>query len=188
VTSLEPTQQLDSAREVAIEVLGQLAEFWGFTRTMGRIFGLIYLSPEPVTQAALAQQLKISPASVSLSINGLLRWGAVRKAYGQGSRKLRYEAETDFRKIVTSVLDSRERQTLEDAVDAVAHALDKLNARRGEAGEMDQATRFVLERLQHLESVYRLSFQLLKLLLDTGSVNVDAVAGMLGHTAMPKTR
>lgn len=181
-------QQLDSAREVAVEVLGQLAEFWGFTRTMGRIFGLIYLSPEPLTQADLAGQLDISSASVSLSISGLVRWGAVRKAYGKGSRKLRYEAETDFRKIVTSVLDSRERQTLEDAVDAVAHALDKLDARREIGGEVDEATRFVLERLQHLESVYRLSFQLLKLLLDTGRIDVDAVAGMLGHTAMRRPR
>ena len=177
-------KEIEGASQVAVEVLGQLAQFWGFTRTMGRVFGLLYLSPDPLDQAQISESLEISSASVSLSINGLVRWGAVRKARVPGSRKLRYESETDFRKIVTSVLQSRERQTLEDAVDAIAHALDKLKRSRDAEGEADENTLFVLERLKHLESVYKLSFQLLQLLLDTGRIDVGAVADTLGHRAV----
>lgn len=173
-------EQIEAASDVAIDVLGQLAEFWGFTRTMGRIFGLLYLSPEPLTQAALSKRLKMSPASVSLSINGLLRWGAVRKSRSSQGRKIRYEAETEFRKIVTSVLDSRERQTLEDALDAIAHAIDQIK-KSGQGGEMDEKALFVLERLQHLESVYSLSFRLLRMLLKTGRIDFEAVAEAAGH-------
>ena len=35
---------------------------------------------------------------VSMSLNGLLRWGAIRKVYEKGSRKVRYEAEPELRK------------------------------------------------------------------------------------------
>lgn len=174
--------QIESAREVAIEVLGQLAEFWGFTRTMGRVFGLLYLSKDPLSQAEFSEQLGISAASVSLSINGLVRWGAVRKAIVSGSRKNLYEAETDFKKIVTSVLHSRERQTLEDGMDAIAHALDKIEKERSKGEVIDEPALFVLDRLQHLESVYRLSYRLLQMLLRTGSVDVDAVAIASGHS------
>lgn len=184
MASQDIDKHIASGREVAIEVLGQLAEFWGFTRTMGRIFGLVYLAPKPISQADIGEQLSISPGSVSLSINGLLRWGAVRKARVPGSRKLLYESETDFRKIVTSVLESRERQTLEEAADAVAHALDKIKRDKDQGDDFDEKTLFVLERLNHLESVYRLSFQLLNLLLNTGRIDVESVAENLGHTKM----
>ena len=173
------TEQIDSARDVAVDVLGQLAEFWGFTRTMGRLFGLLYLSPEPLTQAEISSRLKISSASVSLTINGLLRWGAVRKVPSPG-RKIRYESETEFRKIVTSVLESRERQTLEDALDAVAHAIDQIKKFK-RAGDMDESALFVLERLQHLESVYSMSNRLLRMLLRTGRLDFEAVAEAAGH-------
>jgi len=172
--------QIETARGVAVDVLGQLAEFWGFTRTMGRVFGLLYVSPEPVTQAEISSHLEISPASVSLSLNGLLRWGAVRKSMASHGRKIHYEAETEFRKIVTSVLDSRERQTLEDALDAVAHAIDQLK-KVGKRQDMDETALFILERLQHLESVYTLSFRMLRMLLRTGRIDVDAIAEAAGH-------
>ncbi|MBN2361541.1 MAG: hypothetical protein JXR83_18965 [Deltaproteobacteria bacterium] len=175
-------QAIESARLVAVEVLGQLAEFWGFTRTMGRVFGLLYLSPEPLSQAEISESLSISAASVSLSLNALMRWGAVRKSVGARGRKVRYEAETEFRKFVTSVLASRERQQLEDGLDAVAHAVDKLQRLRSQRGELDEGgALFVLERLQHLESVYRMSYQLLQLLLRTGRIDVEAVAEAEGH-------
>lgn len=183
VANDEDLQAIESARAVAVDVLGQLAEFWGFTRTMGRVFGLLYLSPEPLSQAEISERLTISAASVSLTLNGLTRWGAVRKSVGTKGRKVRYEAETEFRKIVTSVLASRERQTLEDALDAVAHAIDKLQKLRGQRGSIDEGKAlFVLERLQHLESVYRMSFQMLQLLLRTGRIDVEAVAAAEGHS------
>jgi len=183
VANDEDLQAIESARVVAVEVLGQMAEFWGFTRTMGRIFGLLYLSPEPLSQADISERLAISAASVSLSLTGLTRWGAVRKSVGAKGRKVRYESETEFRKIVTSVLASRERQTLEDALDAVAHAIDKLQKVRAQRGSIDEGgALFVLERMQHLESVYRMSFQLLQLLLGTGRIDVEALAAAEGHS------
>lgn len=188
VTNRNPAEHIESACDVAIEVLGQLAEFWGFTRTMGRVFGLVYVSPQPVTQTELCERLSISPGSASMSLSGLQRWGAVRKAMVSQGRKIRYEAETDFRKIVTSVLESRERQTLEDAMDAVAHALDKLHRSGEHDATLDENARVVLERLRHLDSVYKLSYRLLQLLLKTGRVDVEQIAEASGHSNSPPSK
>ena len=35
--------ELTAARDLAIDAFAGIAEFWGFTRTMGRAFGLLYL-------------------------------------------------------------------------------------------------------------------------------------------------
>ena len=43
--------ELSQARSLAIDACGRIAKFWGFTRTMGRVFGLLYLAREPLSQA-----------------------------------------------------------------------------------------------------------------------------------------
>ena len=48
---------LDRAQDLSIETMGRMAEFWGFTRTQGRVFCLLFLSARPVTQAELAEAL-----------------------------------------------------------------------------------------------------------------------------------
>ena len=46
--------ELTAARDLAIDACGRIAEFWGFTRTMGRAFGLLYLSREPLPQGSFS--------------------------------------------------------------------------------------------------------------------------------------
>jgi DNA-binding transcriptional regulator GbsR (MarR family) len=54
---------LTSARDLAIDACGRIAQFWGFTRTMGRAFGLLYLSREPLPQSEIQSRLGISAAT-----------------------------------------------------------------------------------------------------------------------------
>jgi DNA-binding transcriptional regulator GbsR (MarR family) len=167
---------LDRAQDLSVETMGRIAEFWGFTRTQGRVFCLLFLSPRPMTQAELAEQLDVSAANVSMSLNGLLRWGAVHKVYEKGSRKVLYEAEPELRKIIRSVLGGREQQELQDAVDAFSEAIDVVKAEHGKRTLSAEET-FVRERIEHLESVTRTSNRILSLLLGDGRVDVKRELG-----------
>jgi hypothetical protein len=42
-------------------VCASIAEFWGFTRTQGRIFGLLLMSPEPLDQHRDPRPASTSP-------------------------------------------------------------------------------------------------------------------------------
>ena len=52
--------ELQRARDLGVDTCGRIAEFWGFTRTMGRAFGLLYLSREPLAQSEIQARLGIS--------------------------------------------------------------------------------------------------------------------------------
>src|SRR5207237_2888500 len=51
--------------EVA-DAVGGLMEFWGFKRTMGRIWTTLYLSEDPLSAAALWDRLEISCGAASM--------------------------------------------------------------------------------------------------------------------------
>ena len=48
----------------AADAVGRLMEFWGFRRHMGRIWTVLYLSPEPMTTAELSEVLQLSSSGV----------------------------------------------------------------------------------------------------------------------------
>ena len=163
-----------SAQDICIETAGRLAEFWGFTRTMGRVYACLFLSPRPMTQADIVERLGVSAANVSMSLKGLIRWGAVHKVYEKGSRKLHYSAEAELRTIIRNVLGGREQRELLEAESSLQEALDTLSTYKQTRGDIDEETRFALDRVEHLESSVRLSNKLLKLLLGEGRVDVNA--------------
>ncbi len=168
---------LAEAEDLSIETMGRLAEFWGFTRTMGRVYGALFLTASALTQQDIVERLGVSAANVSMSLNGLIRWGAVHKVYEKGSRKLHYTAEPEIRKIIRNVLGAREQRELEDAVSRFRDANDLLKKARGKKRKLSDREGFVEERIQHLETVLRISNKLLDLLLGDGKVDVRAELG-----------
>ena len=104
--------ELNQARDLGIDTCGRIAEFWGFTRTMGRAFGLLYLSHEPLTQLEIQKRLGISAGSASMTLAGLIRWGVAHKVWVRGQRREHYRAETDFWKMIAGVLNERERREI----------------------------------------------------------------------------
>ena len=99
--------------------LGRLMAFWGFRRNLGRIWALLFLSPEPMTAQVLCDRLKLSTGSVSMSLGELQRWGAVRKRPVEGERKEHYEAEADIWGTIARVLQQREVREIEQIQQAI---------------------------------------------------------------------
>ncbi len=161
---------IERAQDQSIETMGRLAEFWGFTRTMGRVYGALFLSKVPLTQQDLVERLGVSAANVSMSVNGLMRWGAVHKIHEKGSRKLHYTAEGEIRKIIRNVLGGREQLELREATDTFNDAAALLR----ETQIQSEEEHFARQRIEHLENVVRISNKLLELLLGDGRVDVQA--------------
>src|SRR5437667_10058444 len=99
MASVDPETELARARDLAIDTCGRIAEFWGFTRTMGRAFGLLYLSRAPLAQSEIQKRLGISAGSASMTLAALGRWGVAHRVWGRGQRREHYQAETDVGKM-----------------------------------------------------------------------------------------
>ncbi len=101
-------------------------EFWGFKRPMGRIWTLLYLSPQPLGAAEIGEELRMSAGAVSMALSELVKWGAVRKTWRPGERRDYYEAETGIGRLVQRVLRERELvlvQKFGEALDAAENTL-----------------------------------------------------------------
>src|SRR5438046_9135688 len=88
--SLWPSEALVS------DIVGRLIEFWGFKRNMGRVWAVLYLSPEPLTAQDLRELLRLSSGAVSMILSDLSRWGGVRKVWIRGARRALVAAELEL--------------------------------------------------------------------------------------------
>ena len=162
---------LSRARRGGIDTCGRIAAFWGFTRTMGRIFGLLYLSPVPLDRAQIQRRLAISVGSASMTVAALQRWGVVHRVRVRGLRAAQYAAETDFWKMISHVLDIRERQEIAAAVSVVEKAKRDVAVVQRVPGRQEADAAFVAERLDRLHDICLLGQTMLDMLL--GQLKLD---------------
>jgi DNA-binding transcriptional regulator GbsR (MarR family) len=156
----------------AADAVGRLMEFWGFRRHMGRIWTILYLSPEPMTTGDLSETLRLSSSAVSLSLGELVRWGAVRKTWRPGERKDFYEAEGRIWKLLRRVYERRELNLIKEASDAFARAQDRLSKARSELGAEDRRrVDYMRKRLSRLVALSRAGERLVRLLVAGRMIN-----------------
>jgi DNA-binding transcriptional regulator GbsR (MarR family) len=136
-------------REGLMEAMGRITSFWGFSKIMGQLYGLLYLSPKPLTLDEMAESLSISKGNVSINIRALERWNMVKTVWVKGDRKDYYEAETDFWKIVKGVLREREKKEFDLALDSVSKLLKKTE--EAQKASKNVETAFAIDRLKKLE-------------------------------------
>lgn len=150
----------------AADAIGRLMEFWGFRRHMGRLWTVLYLSPEPMTTADLSETLQLSSSAVSLSLGELVRWGAVRKTWRPGERKDFYEAEGSVWKLLRRVYERRELNLIREATDAFAGAQAKLDQVRTALGA-DERHRvdYMRKRLSRLVALSKVGERFVRLLV-----------------------
>lgn len=165
------------AQDELSEVCASIAEFWGFTRTQGRIFGLLLMSPEPLEHGAIRQRLEISAGSASMTLATLVDWGVLHRE----GRK--YRAETDLWKLITQVLARRERAKVDDAVLRVAAVLAELTRLEDVTRPADPRISVVRTRLAYIHDFFQLGRSFLSALLSRGPVR-----GILGSLARRAAR
>ena len=144
---------LNAAREHFIHGLSRISNFWGFPKAMGAIYGAIYLSPEPVTLDALVEQVGVSKGAVSTNVRSLERLRMIHKHIKVGDRKDYYTAETDFWKIIRSIIKERENSEFDHALKSVTESLGIVKSSGRKSAESEQGV-FLIERVKHMASFF----------------------------------
>ena len=169
------------ASEAAVsDVVGRLMEFWGFKRNMGRVWAVLYLSPDPLSAEDLRQALSLSSGAVSMTLSELARWGVVRKVWVQGERKDFYAAEVQLWRMISRVFSEREKAEIVAAIEAFETALEEVTKLRSAS---DKATRARAElqhqRISQLLDLARLGKTLLSTLLTDAKVDAEPLVRFL---------
>jgi DNA-binding transcriptional regulator GbsR (MarR family) len=105
--------KLTEAKAQFISSWGAFGTHWGINRTMAQIHALLLISPDPITQDDIMEQLDISRGNVNMNTRDLISWGLVDRVLLPGERKEFFSAEKDIWKVATQIIKERKKRELD---------------------------------------------------------------------------
>ena len=131
----------------------------GLPRSIGEIYGLLFISPAPLSLDDLVRRLHISKGSASQGMRLLKSLGAVREVAGAVERRTYYEPAIELKRLVGGFIREQIRPHLESGK-------SKINLLATTAMDIDDPERrkFLSERVDRLESWMRSGGRVLPLL------------------------
>ena len=153
---------LPPVRLELIDVGGRLAQAAGLPRSVGEIYGLLYLSENPLSAPEIGKALSISKGSVSTGTRQLLALGFIRKVWMQAERKDHFEAVLELGDMLRSAYDRIFKVRAQNAERRLDSVQDSLELSREEMTPEEYA--LIQERLKRLAKIQKRTKQLLPLI------------------------
>ncbi len=169
------SQSLAEIKKDFTEGLSQISRFWGFPRGMGAIFGVLYLSPTPLSLDEIVEETGLTKGAISTEIRALARMGLVHRSTKLGDRKDYYEAESDFYAAVRSILKERQNSEFDRAVRSVKETLGIMEENWVENEDWN----FVYERVQALQEFFDAIDSLTRAVIRLESLGISNVTRIL---------
>lgn len=83
----------------------RVANTWGFPRSLGEIYGIVFCSAEPLSLDDVSERLQISRGSASQGLRMLVKLGALQSPYVGHARRTYYEVEPSMRRLGHNVVN-----------------------------------------------------------------------------------
>lgn len=103
VHSNNPEHQLNEAKDIVINAIGETMDLYGINRSVGNLYGTM-LFEGSMTLDEMREQLQMSKPSMSAGVKRLQEFDIVKQQFTRGSRKQHFTAEKNF--LISSVISS----------------------------------------------------------------------------------
>jgi DNA-binding transcriptional regulator GbsR (MarR family) len=161
-SSPEPETQavgLTSLQQQVVDFFVDGVRVLGLPRSLGEIYGLLFITPDPLSLDDLVRVLGISKGSASQGLRTLRTLGAVREASGNGDRRTYYEPAVDLKRLVGGFIREQVRPHMESGKSKLQALSETANL------TPDPAEReFVTDRIKRLEAWMKRGGQVLPVL------------------------
>lgn len=138
---------LSSIEREVITFFVRVADVLGMPRSVGELYGLLFISTRPLHMDELRQRLGLSKGGISLGLKLLRSFGAVKAVYVPGERRDHFVAELELRRLVAGFLKEKVHPQLDAGKERLEH-IQTLAAELPSGGETDEVLGR-LERLRH---------------------------------------
>lgn len=129
-----------------IQVFVDGGKVLGLPRSIGEIYGLLFISPDPLSLDDLVERLGISKGSASQGLRALKTLGAVREITLEHSRRCHYQADVELKRLVGGFIREQVRPHLESGQSKIGRLIEVA------AAEADPGRReFLHGRVKQLE-------------------------------------
>lgn len=119
-------QQLEQAKDIVINSIGQTMDLYGTNRSVGNLYGTMVFEGS-MTLDEMRHQLQMSKPSMSAGVKKLQKFDIVKQQFTRGSRKQHFIAEKDFFIFFRNFFTKKFQREIDINVEAVKDAQAIIN-------------------------------------------------------------
>ncbi|CAN5790345.1 hypothetical protein BH09VER1_BH09VER1_18890 [soil metagenome] len=141
-----PPSSLSEIEIEAIEMFINFLKLIGLPKSVGEIYGLLFVSPQPLAMDDLMQRLQISQGAASQGLRLLRSFGAVKVVYRPADRRDHYVADLQLSNFATVFI----KEELQPRMKRALERIERIESLASEQSPADRdVTRIKIERLRH---------------------------------------
>jgi HTH-type transcriptional regulator, glycine betaine synthesis regulator len=133
-----------------VEAAGRLFQLLRLPRSAGQIYGLLFLSPKPLSLDDFVATLSISKGSASIGTRQLAGWGAIRQVWVPGDRRDHFEAVGDLGQLLRASYSEFVKPRLNSSEQRLAAIFGQLEKDVDQGSLSKEEYKFCMERLRML--------------------------------------
>jgi len=114
---------LSPAIQAFVLHFGEMGSRWGINRTVGQIYALLYVSPEPLCADDMVDRLGMSRSNVSMGLKELQSWNLVRLMHKPDDRKDYFTTLGDIWQIVRTLVEERKKREVDPTLSVLRELL-----------------------------------------------------------------
>ncbi len=142
----EADKELSELEIEAIQMFINFLKLIGLPKSVGEIYGLLFVAPKPLAMDEIMSRLNISLGAASQGLKLLRGVGAVKATYVPGDRRDHYVADLELSKFATAFIKEELHPRMERALERIRR-MEQLSADM--TPEQRKATMMKIERLKH---------------------------------------
>lgn len=176
--------QLSQLQQEFVLHFGEMGSRWGIARTVGQIYAVLFLSPEPLHAEALQKALGVSRSNVSMSLKELQAWNLVHLQNRPDDRRDYFSTPDDLWQIVRTLVAERKKREIDPTLSklrALAMTTPQTPEDRHAHARMNELREMIELMTAWYDDVERLETERLIQLLQLGSKVrglLDKVSGL----------
>ncbi|MBE9605145.1 GbsR/MarR family transcriptional regulator [Acetobacteraceae bacterium H6797] len=102
---------------------GEMGSRWGINRTVGQIYALLYVSPEPLCAEQIVEALGVSRSNVSMGIRELQAWNLVLLRHIPNDRRDFFTTPSDVWQILRTLAEERKKREVDPTLSVLRELL-----------------------------------------------------------------
>ena len=144
-----PAEESSTLNELEVEAIEMFINFLrliGLPKSVGEIYGLLFVAPQSMAMDQIMERLDLSLGAASQGLKLLRSFGAVRVVYERGDRRDHYVADLELSRFATVFI----KEELQPRIDMAAKRIGRMEASLADLPPKERrATKQRIERLKH---------------------------------------
>ena len=102
---------------------GEMGSRWGINRTVGQIYALLYVSPDPLNAEQIVEALGVSRSNVSMGLKELQAWNLAIPKHIPDDRRDHFTTPDDVWQILRTLAEERKKREVDPTLSVLRELL-----------------------------------------------------------------